>query len=658
MDNSKKKTVYLPSIRPTLVSGKHTIRIRQTVKDTRGSVKPLEVFERSQTIVVETLRHQIDPQGVHACYPPDGHQGRFEGTLPYVLLNQATLPWQLSADAWPGPESPPWLALLVFDELDPPPLTRLAMPETPVKPKAGEAEIKPSGQIITLSKSQFERLAPTLDDLPWLAHVRRVSVADKAAASDDSPDSEYAVVVGNRPCQAGRRYVVHLVALNGLGKFLPGGETQDGEIELSSLLSWSFGCADNDHDFASLLKNVDHGPMAQPVSVPQADDSPDVSLVKESYAKGYSALDHQLRDGINTVSWYRGPLLPIRANPLEVAVSTNSADALLRYDPELGMFDTGYAAAWQLGRHLGLANNAFSNALHRCKIQWYQNSDLSAFQTQPTESPERMPGIESGEMPSNAVLPRYSIAANIYDVTFDAKQLSCWLRTPTNVNTEKGISADQIIVQNWLSHWLLLYGVPLGYLIPEPAMVPPESLRCFRVDRNWLRALLDGALSLGGDDPAREKGLRTVLIENALQEVYTIRRSLIDESKDEDGSETSTDVISGFILRSRVVSAWPGIEVRGFSSADSTESLPLLRAENLTPDLLLCLFDGQMRRVELIEPAESQGFNFPKNAVLRGPVLAAAEFAKCLGAKNSADFAARLASNNGIVTFRIKDQRA
>ncbi|MCI8210504.1 hypothetical protein AUC61_13265 [Pseudomonas sp. S25] len=658
MDNSKKKTVYLPSIRPTLVSGTHTISIRQTVKDKRGSVKQLEVFERSQTIIVQTLTHQIDPQGVHACYPPDGHQGRFEGTLPYVLLNQATLPWQLSADARPGPDSPPWLALLVFDELDPPPLTRLAVPENPVKAEAGEAEIKPSGQIISLSRSQFESLAPTLDDLPWLAHVRRVSISDKAAASDDSPDSEYAVVVGNRPCQTGHRYVVHLVALNGLGKILPGGETQDGEVELSSLLSWSFGCTDNDHDFASLLKNVDHGPMAQPVSVPQADDSPDVSLVKESYATGYCALDHQLRDGINTVSWYRGPLLPLRANPLEVAVSTNSADALLRYDPELGMFDTGYAAAWQLGRHLGLANKAFSNALHRCKIQWYQNSDLSAFQTQPTESPAQMPGMESGETASNVASPRYSIAANIYDVTFDAKQLSCWLRAPTNASTEQGISADQIIVQNWLSRWLLLYGVPLGYLIPEPAMVPQESLRCFRVDRNWLRALLDGALSLGGDDPAREKSLRTVLIENALQEVYKIRRSLIDESTGEDGSDTSTDVISGFILRSRVVSAWPGIEVKGFSSADSTESLPLLRAENLTPDLLLCLFDGQMRRVDLIEPAESQGFNFPKNPVLRGPVLAAAELAKCLGAQNAADFAARLATNNGIVTFRIKDQRA
>ena len=49
----------------------------------------------------------------------------------------------------------------------------------------------------------------------------------------------------------------------------------------------------------------------------------------------------------------------------------------------------------------------------------------------------------------------------------------------------------------WLGRLLTLAGVPFGYLVPDEAMLPPESIRFFRLDENWVRALLDGAFSLG-----------------------------------------------------------------------------------------------------------------------------------------------------------------
>ena len=52
-----------------------------------------------------------------------------------------------------------------------------------------------------------------------------------------------------------------------------------------------------------------------------------------------------------SVSWYRGPLLPYPAKAA-IKVPVSSADAVLRYDPATGLFDTSYAAAWQLGRLL------------------------------------------------------------------------------------------------------------------------------------------------------------------------------------------------------------------------------------------------------------------------------------------------------------------
>ena len=51
-------------------------------------------------------------------------------------------------------------------------------------------------------------------------------------------------------------------------------------------------------------------------------------------------------------------------------------------------------------------------------------------------------------------------------------------------------------VVSWLSR-LRLEGVPFSYIVPSEGMLPNDSIRFFHVDRNWLDALVDGALSVG-----------------------------------------------------------------------------------------------------------------------------------------------------------------
>ena len=58
----------------------------------------------------------------------------------------------------------------------------------------------------------------------------------------------------------------------------------------------------------------------------------------------------------------------------------------------------------------------------------------------------------------------------------------------------------------WLGRLLTLSGVPFGYLVPDEAMLPPESIRFFRLDEKWVRALLDGAFSLGRNLTAEASG--------------------------------------------------------------------------------------------------------------------------------------------------------
>src|SRR5690606_8022517 len=50
------------------------------------------------------------------------------------------------------------------------------------------------------------------------------------------------------------------------------------------------------------------------------------------------------------------------------------ADQLLAYDPEIGMMDISYASAWQLGKTLALADQAFAQKLYA----WRQRNQLAA----------------------------------------------------------------------------------------------------------------------------------------------------------------------------------------------------------------------------------------------------------------------------------------
>ena len=86
--------------------------------------------------------------------------------------------------------------------------------------------------------------------------------------------------------------------------------------------------------------------------------------VPKALGLGYTALSHATRQGVKTVSWYRGPLVPVRW--LDVGSFPEihaNADEALHYDDETGLFDVSYAAAWQLGRLLALQKSDFAGSL-------------------------------------------------------------------------------------------------------------------------------------------------------------------------------------------------------------------------------------------------------------------------------------------------------
>ena len=185
---------------------------------------------------------------------------------------------------------------------------------------------------------------------------------------------------------------------------------------------------------------------------------------------------------------------------------------------------------------------------------------------------------------------------------------------PASITEALGEVAVPPDIAAWLGRLLTLAGVPFPYLVPDEAMLPPESIRFFRLDENWIRALLDGAFSLGRNLTAEASGASANLDRALLDPVAAQARAAAPvrpragaAAPDPAGGTAWT----GFLLRSRVVSDYPGLGVnayaKGHTPADPDPVLmPVRRLDRLGPgsDTLLCLVEGDAYRVDIHEAPE------------------------------------------------------
>lgn len=182
-------------------------------------------------------------------------------------------------------------------------------------------------------------------------------------------------------------------------------------------------------------------------------------------------------------------------------------------------------------------------------------------------------------------------------------------------------------LRSWLVRLRLLEGVPFANLVADTALLPPESIRWFYLDRRWTDALVQGALSVGTvntDDRTHLEARYDAVRDELDQEERNHRRH--------PGSPRfggSVEAVSGFVLRSQAVSGWPGLHVRAFTvdpeeSDDATyleadpRRMRLLRLERLAPAVLFCLFDGIPQVVHLEEPRQGVQFGFDLTST--GPI--------------------------------------
>lgn len=679
-----KNVTFVQCELPPVKSGYYTIKVTQEVN---LSDKP---YELSRDFVVAGERFKLDISDI-CPFPPNLANGEYSGVLPHVVFNRRTLPWERSVinekkvnseKNVPQAAITPWLAVLLFNEDEAQKLKESTSSDPDKKDEtacnsptniatfaqgtvkdlvklgehikvtgsgdSNETGTLPEGYLsypeinplnygespedkcnyIDIPVDLFNRIAPSKEDLPFLAHVREV---DTTHSTDHTEDSvKCSIVLGNRVAGNNGKSCAFLVSLENMGEYLPGPDGTASKkmhagarfVRLITYFNWSFVTNDMGETFKKLAESLNKPGGKQTVSSLQYpfEGAPPTSvevktaldhqaagnltdkdarvLLWNGFSMGYLPFEHHLRHGGQTVSWYRGPLVPYPVSET-IHLPISCPDEASRYDPQTGMFDVSYSTAWQLGQLLALQNTGYATALYNWKRSVAKADAIK-------EEMDLIHGIVKRNAVLESFLPKYALAMNKLDES----------------NEPPGVIVD------WIAKLSLLNGVPFQYLVPDESMLPPESIRFFYLDPNWIDALIDGGFSIGraatvttspkSMDRAAFRSVqktRKTGVENDQRLLELVKpnsriaatklrknpRPLILQVDTED-LQVDEKKITGFLLRSQLVSGWPLLNVKGYSDASGKLEIPILRMSKISEDVLLCLFKGIVEKIDLCEP--------------------------------------------------------
>jgi hypothetical protein len=251
---------------PALAAGEYEVSVAPQLvahvekkKGEKPSEEKLAVNVIRQSFHVGGPRFSLTGREAYSCYPAPDQKGSFDGTLPHIVFDRCTLPWERTIGQDEDSTKPhdPWLALILLTDSDfasangaarVPALTTTTLKELTEKKPDGnvigpeitlepyEDKEKDSCQTIDLPFPVFRKVMPAREDLQYLAHVREVKTGNKETWSL-LKEGRFSVVVCNRfpetqiAPSAGKDWgIVNtacLVSLEGWGGFLADAKRQD-----------------------------------------------------------------------------------------------------------------------------------------------------------------------------------------------------------------------------------------------------------------------------------------------------------------------------------------------------------------------------------------------------------------------------------------------
>lgn len=653
---------YPPPVQPGPITVHASQRLYSPDSKEAETLSRAGLKEEQIRIACQAPGLTLDKEEVYSVYPPENAYGLFETTLPHMVLRRKTLPWERRMDI---PDAP-WLALLLFSEKEDVSLESLDVSEAfserpdtycPVKQKEGY-ETGTACMALDVSAELFCRVCPTAEELALLAHARCVNRDHKPAGRTFQEEWVSVLTCSRLPCSGtgdvGFRNTLYLVSLEDFCEFLTDGDLRGlvasqekwKRVRIPVLAVSSFYSRQEEYGFAKYFRAL----TADLLRVRQ--DPKETGAAEPLLQRGYSAHNHLLRDGGRTVSFYHGPLLPWDA-PCPEPKYEIFADARLVYQPELGMFDVSQSAAANLGKMLAIQDGVFGKALldfrkgNRLKAEEHDYRNYGLTGHYGVEPPN------DGGMDLKQALDREATA--LFGGLLERQQAECeggagggspspdrrgknadprfLCREKTSrfaLNQYYGFLSDGVDIPDAITDFLtdlsLLYRVPFSYLAPDERMLPENSIRFFRLDFQWLYALLDGAMTLGRcfQEDYRQD---TLLIEQILSRVderrCTVRPRLLRKDPDSlpghirqcletAGGGVGGQVNTGFLMRSELVKSFRGMEFLAYAKQGGGDPLPCLRLEAIGRDILMGIYAGECNYLEIRQPPEGMHFGMEK----------------------------------------------
>lgn len=517
------------------------------------------------------------------------------------------------------------------------------------------------------------------DELKFSAHVRQVDTGSKAPQGMKPADGWFSVMIAKRfPRTRGdspNRQIAHLVSFEGFADRMTASPNWGGAsmVRLCSLASWTFTCLpDVGETFAQLMRDLVASAgnsqylLRPPYRPPSATLDGTPAKAQQSLDLGYLPMPYQTNQGEYSFAFYRGPLAPVVPPDFNDDPPLVSPSAAAIYNPDWGIFDMSYAVAFQTGRLMALSDRTFGTTLLQWRREGHKLTNLLADRLSSADVSALVQNTGNVAEQARALLEADIVSDNLMAWLVDdvARKVGPKLTagapadTPPAPALPLGFSADlvadpssvitdlqakladsdmQALLQSlsgwdsedgsfsntrlqyiceWLAELALLENIPFNNLVPTAGMLPQGSIRFFYLDRNMVNALIDGAMSVAAQtsrDTLYFAIMRDVIRDAVYSIMHQVRQKLMGQAVTPPSLNEAP--ITGFLLRSAVVSGWPGLEVKGFSSVDTsgpmpqgTGPIPLLRMSRLASDILLVLFPEIPAWVQIDEPREGLAF--------------------------------------------------
>lgn len=232
-----------------LSPGKYKLKIEQNLSVNTNAGNETYTADSERVFTISGPRWSIDQPDIHSVYPSRNDENSpTESYVPFITLGRKTLPWERSifnseTQTSNNIHTYPWVALLVFTDEE---LTDsngvLGIHKGENKLKINSEKViegisysgifanKPGTMnklgiddgnhdelevdAVRVDSAILKSVAPTVDELRLLSHVRRVNPSDKENCGNDD-DGWFSVVMSNRVLAKSNKYHACLVSLEG-----------------------------------------------------------------------------------------------------------------------------------------------------------------------------------------------------------------------------------------------------------------------------------------------------------------------------------------------------------------------------------------------------------------------------------------------------------